>query len=93
MCGRGGVWNLPPACSRLGDLAVVAGAVLRRALWRPDGFGAFQAVPFAATAAGHRVGASVHHDSVHPVGHGEGLQVALDGNRERQLVDQVHWRA
>lgn len=49
-------WGLrgspPPSCSRLGDLAVVAGAVLRRALRRPDGLGAFQAVPFAAAAVG-----------------------------------------
>lgn len=42
----------PPAWSRLGDLTVVAGAVLRRALRRPDGFGAFQAVAFAATTVG-----------------------------------------
>lgn len=48
--GRG--LDLSPACSRLGDLAVVAGTVLRRALRRPDGFGAFQAVAFAAAAVG-----------------------------------------
>lgn len=35
----------------------------------------------------------MHHDGVHPVGHGEGLQVTLDGDGERQLVDQVHRRA
>lgn len=35
----------------------------------------------------------MHHDGVHPVGHGEGLQVALDGNGEGQFVDQVHRRA
>lgn len=79
-----------PAFSRLGDFAVVAGAVLRRTLWWPDGFGAFQAVAFAAAAVGQRVGASVHHDSVHPVGHGEGFQMALNGYGKRQLVYQVH---
>lgn len=35
----------------------------------------------------------MHHDCVHPVGHREGLQVALDGDGERQLVNQVHRRA
>lgn len=45
----------PPNCSRLGDLAVVARAVLRRALRRPNGFGAFQAVAFAAAAVGQRI--------------------------------------
>lgn len=81
---------LPPALSSLGDLTVVASAVGRRTLRRPDGFGALQAVAFAAAAVGQRVGASVHHDGVHPVGHGEGLQVALNGDGERQLVYQVH---
>lgn len=78
----------------LGDLAVVAGAVLRRALRRADGLGALQAVPLgAALRVGQRVGASVHHDGVHAVGHREGLEVRLDGDGQRQLVDEVHRRA
>jgi len=32
----------------------------------------------------------VHHHCVHPVGHGEGFQVTLDGDGQRQLVDEVH---
>jgi len=31
----------------------------------------------------------MHHDGVHPVGHGEGLEVGLDGHGEGQLVDEV----
>lgn len=77
----------------LRDLAVVARAVLWGALGRPDGFGSLQAVPFAAAAApaaGQGIGAAVHHHRVHPVGHGEGFQVALDGDGQGQLVDEVH---
>lgn len=78
----------------LGDFAVVAGAVLRRALRWTDGLGALQAVAFgAAGRVGERVRASVHHDSVHAVGHGEGLEVGLDGDGQRQLVDEVDRRA
>ena len=62
-----------------------------------EGLGALQAVALttAATAAAARlaggdgVGASMHHDGVHAVGHGEGAQVGLDGHREGQLVDEV----
>lgn len=32
----------------------------------------------------------MHHHCVHPVGHGEGFQVTLDGDGQRQLVDEVH---
>lgn len=32
----------------------------------------------------------MHHDGVHPVGHGEGLQVGLDGDGQRQFIDEVH---
>lgn len=35
----------------------------------------------------------MHHHGVHAVGHGEGLQVALDGDGKRQLIDQVDRRA
>lgn len=35
----------------------------------------------------------MHHDSVHAVGHGEGLEVRLDGDGQRQLVDEVDRRA
>lgn len=35
----------------------------------------------------------MHHDGVHAVGHGEGLEVGLDGHGQRQLVDEVHRRA
>lgn len=66
-------------------------------LWRPEGLWAFQAVGFASAPAtawgrtvGHWVGASVHHDCVHAVGHGERLEVGLDGHREGQFVDKVH---
>ena len=31
----------------------------------------------------------MHHDGVHAVGHGKGLEVGLDGHRQRQLVDEV----
>lgn len=31
----------------------------------------------------------MHHDSVHAVGHGEGLEVALDGDGQWELVDEV----
>lgn len=80
-----------PHVPRLGDLTVVPGAVLRRTLRRPNGFGAFKTVPFAASSGvGQRVGPAVHHDCVHAIGHGEGLQVALDGHRKWQLIDEVH---
>lgn len=32
----------------------------------------------------------MHHDGIHAIGHGEGLEVALDGDRQRELVDEVH---
>lgn len=32
----------------------------------------------------------MHHDSVHAVGHGKGLEVALDGDRQWELVNEVH---
>ena len=32
----------------------------------------------------------MHHDCIHAVGHGERLEVGLDGNRERQFVNEVH---
>lgn len=35
----------------------------------------------------------MHHDCIHAVGHGERLEVGLDGNRERQFVNEVHWCA
>lgn len=83
-----------PSSSWLGDLAVVACAVLWGALRRTAGLGALQTVAFgAASRVGQRVGASVHHDGVHAVGHGEGLEVRLDGDRQRQLVDEVDRRA
>lgn len=61
----------------------------------PDRLGALEAVTLAAPGGGGQcgpVGATVHHDCVHPIGHGEGLQVALDGHRQGQLVDQVDRR-
>lgn len=80
-----------PYARRLGDLTVAPGAVLWRTLRRPDGFGAFEAVAFAASGGvGQRVGPTVHHDGVHAVRHGERLQMALDGYWKRQLIDQVH---
>jgi hypothetical protein len=35
----------------------------------------------------------MHHDSIHAVGHGEGLEVALDGDWQWKLVDEMHWCA
>lgn len=35
----------------------------------------------------------MHHDGIHAVGHGEGLEVRLYGHGERQLVNEVHRRA
>lgn len=32
----------------------------------------------------------MHHNSVHAIGHRERLEVALDGDRKRELVDEVH---
>lgn len=32
----------------------------------------------------------MHHDGVHAIGHREGLEVALDGDGQRELVDEVH---
>ena len=32
----------------------------------------------------------MHHNSVHAIGHREGLEMALDGDRKRELVDEVH---
>lgn len=62
-----------------------------RTLWGSDGFGAFEGVSFGAgVGIGQRVGASVHHDRVHAVGHGEGLQVRLYGHGQRQFVDEVN---
>lgn len=77
----------------LGDLAVAPRAVLGRALRGADGPGPPEAAALATAApspTGQRVGAPVHHDGVHAVGHREGLEVALDGDRQRQLVDEVH---
>lgn len=80
----------------LRDLAVVARAVLWGALGWTNGFGSLQAVTFAAAptpAAGQGIRPAVHHHRVHPVGHREGFQVTLDGDRQRQLVDEVDWGA
>lgn len=35
----------------------------------------------------------MHHDGVHAVGHGEGLEVRLDGDWQRELVNEVDRRA
>lgn len=35
----------------------------------------------------------MHHHRVHPVRHREGFQVTLDGDGQRQLVDEVDWGA
>lgn len=32
----------------------------------------------------------MHHDCVHAIGHGERLEVGLDGHREGQFVNEVH---
>lgn len=35
----------------------------------------------------------MHHNCIHAVRHGEGLEVRLDGHREGQFVNEVHWCA
>lgn len=35
----------------------------------------------------------MHHYGVHAIGHREGLEVALDGDRQWELVDEVHGSA
>ena len=35
----------------------------------------------------------MHHDGVHAVGHGEGLEVRFDGDGQWELVDEVDRRA
>lgn len=35
----------------------------------------------------------MHHDCIHAVGHGERLEVRLDGHGEGQLINEVHRRA
>lgn len=32
----------------------------------------------------------MHHDGIHAIGHGEGLEVAFDGDGKWQFVDEVH---
>lgn len=63
-------------------------------MWWTAGLCALQAVALrAAGRVGQRVRASVHHDRIHAVGHGEGLEVGLDGDGQRQLVNEVDRRA
>lgn len=35
----------------------------------------------------------MHHDGVHAIGHGEGLEVGLDGNGQWELVNEMDWSA
>lgn len=35
----------------------------------------------------------MHHHGIHAIGHREGLEVALDGDRQWELVDEVHGSA
>lgn len=35
----------------------------------------------------------MHHDRIHAVGHGERLEMGLDGHWEGQFVNQVDWCA
>lgn len=79
--------------ARLGDLTVAPRAVLGWALRGSDGLGPLEAVALAPTApraTSQRVGSPVHHDCVHAIGHRERLEVALDGDGQRELVDEVH---
>lgn len=81
----------------LGYLTAVPAALCRRAQRRPDQLGFFQQRPsgplgggvVSGGVGGDRVGASVHHASVEAVGHGEGLQVGLQSQREGELINQV----
>lgn len=45
------------------------------------------------SVGGDGVGASMHHAGVEAVGHGEGLQVRLQSQREGEFIDQVDWSA
>lgn len=77
----------------LGDFTVVACAVLWGALGGFDRFRTLQTVPFRpARRVGQRIGPSVHHHCVHPIGHREGLEVGLYRHGQRQLVNQVDGR-
>lgn len=83
----------------LGYLAAVAGAALcgRRAELRRAGtFFIFQQLPsgplggdVGGVGGGDGVGASVHHAGIEAIGHGERLEVGLEGQGERKLVNQV----
>ena len=97
---RGGVFTdpTPSLCIQLlGYFAAVSAGLRGRAEgWRPDQFGFFQqgpSVPLGGAVVGgiggDRVGASVHHTGVESVGHGEGLEVGLESQREGEFIDQV----
>lgn len=80
----------------LGYLTAVSAALCRRAeRLRSEQFGFLQqgpSGPLGGTvmrAGGDRVGASVHHAGVEAAGHGEGLEVGLESQRQREFVDQV----
>lgn len=81
--------------------AAVSAALCSRAEGRrPDQFGFFQQRPsgplcgaVVGGTGGDGVGASVHHTGVESIGHGEGLQVGLESQREGEFIHQVDWGA
>lgn len=77
----------PPA---LGDLAAASPG---RAGGRAAALPSTDTAPLVGGAGGQREGAAVHHPGIEAIGHGEGLEVAAQGHRERKLVHQVHGRA
>lgn len=54
----------------------------------PSG-GAAAAIVGGVGGGGYRVGSAVHHAGIEAIGHGEGLEVGLEGGRQRELVHQV----
>lgn len=79
-----------PRSRLLGDFAAAPGTALGWALGQPRGLAFAQAAPLVQRASGDGVGAAVHHPGVQAVGHGEGLEVAPQGQGQRELVHQVH---
>lgn len=85
----------------LGDLAAVASAALfghRAERRRTEEFFLFQQlasgplggnVGGVGSSGGDGVGPSVHHAGIEAVGHGERLEVGLESQGERKLVNKV----
>ena len=72
------------------DFAVVPGAASGGALGEVGALGFSEAGPLVAGAGGEGAGPAVRHPGAQAGGHREGLEVALDGDRQWELVDEVH---